>query len=66
MSYHQFQGTDGLFGSFELFLNQGPDTGIPDGWYWQPCFPGCLPDGELQGPFNTEAAAMQAAQDGAI
>ena len=28
------------------------------GWYWQACFPGCLPDGEPCGPFQTEAEAM--------
>lgn len=24
------------------------------GWYWWPCFPGCLPDGDPSGPFATE------------
>lgn len=24
------------------------------GWYWWACFPGCLPDGEPNGPFATE------------
>ena len=33
------------------------------GWYWWPCFPGCLPDGEPSGPFNTEAEALEDAQD---
>ena len=28
------------------------------GWYWQACFPGCLPDGEPSGPFATEADAL--------
>lgn len=28
------------------------------GWYWQACFPGCLPDGEPTGPFDTEAEAI--------
>lgn len=28
------------------------------GWYWQACFPGCLPDGEPCGPFATEADAL--------
>lgn len=32
------------------------------GWYWWPCFPGCLPDGEPIGPFATEAAAVADAQ----
>ena len=30
-----------------------------EGWYWQACFPGCLPDGEPMGPFSTESEAME-------
>lgn len=33
------------------------------GWYWQACFPGCLPDGEPCGPFDTEADAVADAQN---
>jgi hypothetical protein len=43
--------------------------GLPDdiepadrvGWYWWACFPGCLPDGEPMGPFESEQAAIEAA-----
>lgn len=28
------------------------------GWYWWACFPGCLPDSESSGPFDTEDAAI--------
>lgn len=28
------------------------------GWYWWSCFPGCLPDGDSNGPFETEADAV--------
>lgn len=28
--------------------------GGEEGWYWWACFPGCLPDGEPNGPFPTE------------
>jgi hypothetical protein len=35
------------------------------GWYWQACFPGCLPDGEPNGPFDTEQEAIADAQSGA-
>ncbi len=32
---------------------------IPEsGWYWWPCFPGCMPDGEANGPFATEAECI--------
>ena len=34
-----------------------------DKWYWWSCFPGCLPDGEPNGPFETEAEALADAQD---
>lgn len=33
------------------------------GWYWWSCFPGCLPDGDPMGPFETEAEAVADAQD---
>lgn len=33
------------------------------GWYWWSCFPGCLPDGEPSGPFDTEQEAVNDAQD---
>ena len=54
MAFHQFTPADGSepFGSFETFL--GPDTGC----YWWSCFPGCLPDGDAVGPFQSEAEAI--------
>ena len=36
---------------------------ISAGWYWQACFPGCLPDGDPIGPFDTEREAIADAQD---
>lgn len=32
-------------------------------WYYWACFPGCLPDGDPVGPFETEADATADAQD---
>jgi hypothetical protein len=32
------------------------------GWYWWSCFPGCLPDGEPNGPFDSEDEALADAQ----
>ncbi len=32
-------------------------------WYWWPCFPGCMPDGDPHGPFATEEEALEDAQD---
>lgn len=28
------------------------------GWWWQACFPGCIPDGDAVGPFATEREAV--------
>lgn len=36
------------------------------GWYWWSCFPGCLPDGDPIGPFNTEALAIADAQESGV
>ena len=47
-------------GEFSLATDEGI---MPSGWYWWPCFPGCLPDGDPIGPFNTEAEALADAQD---
>lgn len=33
------------------------------GWYWWACFPGCLPNGDPNGPFDTEDQARMDAQD---
>jgi hypothetical protein len=34
----------------------------PAGWYWWACFPGCLPDGEAEGPFDSEEEALSEAR----
>ena len=34
------------------------------GWFWQSCFPGCLPDSDPIGPFDTEEEALADAQQG--
>ena len=35
------------------------------GWYWRTCFPGCLPDSDPFGPFDTQEEALADAQQGA-
>jgi hypothetical protein len=35
----------------------------PPGWYWWTCLPGCLPDSDPVGPFETEEDALADAQD---
>ena len=32
-------------------------------WWWWACFPGCLPDSDVNGPFDTEEEALADAQD---
>ena len=32
------------------------------GWCWWSCFPGCLPDGDANGPFSAEEDALADAQ----
>ena len=34
------------------------------GWFYWFCFPGCLPEGDARGPFETEDAALADARDG--
>lgn len=61
MSFHQFTDADGsTYGSFELFYANF-QFGNPEGkgWYWQACFPGCLPDGDPSGPFSSEQEAIK-------
>ena len=33
------------------------------GWYWWSCLPGCLPDGDAIGPFESEQAAINDARN---
>ena len=70
MSYHQFTNESGeQYGSFETFfyydsINSDHFGRIGDrGWYWNAGFPGCLPDGEPSGPFETEQDAIKDATE---
>lgn len=43
-----------------------PDEASPiteTGWYWWACFPGCMPDGNAMGPFQTEREAIEDARE---
>ena len=45
----------------------GPDgEALPIGFYWWACFPGCLPDSEPMGPFDTAEDAVEDAQSAAF
>ena len=65
MSYYSFRNDQGEpYGSCEVFFTcgsytQGEEDSYAPGWYWQACFPGCLPDGEPIGPFQSEEEALE-------
>src|SRR5947207_5641858 len=40
------------------------EEGITGGWYWHVCFPGCMPDSDPMGPFDSYSEALADAQDG--
>jgi hypothetical protein len=67
--YHAFKDpeTGGTFGSFEVFyaddLKSEDGEALPAGFYWWACFPGCMPDGDPFGPFETEADAIAEANE---
>ena len=66
MSYHRFKADDGSeYGSFEVFYSDGWEAHDPSaaGWYWWACFPGCMPEGEPNGPFPFEEAAVRNARE---
>jgi hypothetical protein len=42
-------------------VRENADPTLWEGWYWQACFPGCLPDGDPMGPYASEADCMEAA-----
>jgi hypothetical protein len=46
----------------ESVFVDGDGNYMGDGWYWWGCFPGCLPDSEPYGPYETEAEALADAQ----
>lgn len=50
--------------AFSRMTDQDGAT-LDPGWYWWACFPGCLPDGDPIGPFNTQQEAIADAQEGA-
>ena len=60
MSFHQFTDSQGnQYGSFEVFYSfELYKYSEWVGWYWHACFPGCLPDGDPSGPFESEDDAI--------
>ena len=48
---------------FEIEADSNEWPGYEPGFYWWTCFPGCLPDGEPNGPFESFEDAEADAQD---
>jgi hypothetical protein len=48
------------FGEFDAATDEGI---METGWYFWTCFPGCLPDSDPIGPYDTEQAAIDAARE---
>lgn len=46
---------------FEVGENEREDTA--PGWYYWFCFPGCMPDSDPFGPYETEQEAEDAMRD---
>ena len=71
IGFHRFVDREGnLYGSFEVFYvsyGKGSKYAAANidsvGWYWWSCQPGCMPDGEPIGPFNTSQEAFDNAQE---
>ena len=42
---------------------ESPEEALEPGYYYWHCFPGCLPDSEPWGPYETEQEAIESAQE---
>ena len=64
MSYYEFASDSGTgYGSLETFHSDLTGVtlsgeSVQAGWYWWPCFPGCLPDSDPVGPYQSERDAV--------
>lgn len=58
------QNIEVFYAEADTLEAETPGEYLPEGWYWWSCCPGCLPDGDAIGPFETEAEAEEDAQDG--
>jgi len=47
----------------EIFFYEGCHQMYGRGYYWHSCFPGCLPDSDPIGPFETEEEAIEDARE---
>jgi hypothetical protein len=42
------------------------EEGITGGWFYWYCFPGCMPDSDAIGPFDSHKEALDAAREDAL
>ena len=66
------EGSVGALPDGEVFYMSAEDIAEVDplmevfskpGWYWWACFPGCLPDSDPVGPFESRHEAVDDARD---
>jgi len=62
--YHQSPACEEHGGAVEFAQGDCHECAMMSGWYWRACFPGCMPDSEPFGPFESEQAVIEDAQDG--
>lgn len=60
---HALPDCEVFYASADELESDAPGEYLPAGWYWWACFPGCLPDSDPFGPFETEAEALADARD---
>jgi hypothetical protein len=59
----RYEGVEDYAKRNGLLERQVNETDTPSvGWYWQAGYTGCVPDGDPEGPFDTEAEALADAQ----
>lgn len=62
--FYVMRGASGQGYIGEMILDDRKvDEPLQQGWYYWSCFPGCLPDSDPVGPFDTEADALADAQE---
>lgn len=50
-------------GDWQVDAGDGDSVNNDAGWYWWCCLPGCMPDSEPTGPYDTEEEAIAEARE---
>lgn len=48
---------------YDLMLDRNTNPADAKGWYYWYCFPGCLPESDPRGPYDTEQEALDACRE---